>query len=351
MLSNSEYKDFELIWSLRNTDRSDIKDQNTILVKFESFEYYRAAAKAKYWIFNSNTRNFFKPGKDQIFVQTWHGTPLKKIGCDVVREGNALTNVKDIFNNYTNEAKKISYMIAPSDYCKEKLISAFNLKQIDKEDIVLTTGYPRNDYLFKTTKDEQQRIKQNLNLPSDKKIILYAPTFRDNKYSATEGFKAETHIDFAMLREAVGENCIILFRAHYFVAKRLNLQQYKGFVYDVSQVEDINELYVISDMLITDYSSVFFDYANLKKPIVFYMDDEQEYRNELRDFYIDENQLPGPIVKNMKQLLEVLKQFDLKDDTPIAFNINEKYQRFNNKFNYLDGADTSRKVLEKIIKE
>ena len=133
------------------------------------------------------------------------------------------------------------------------------------------------------------------------------------------------------------------FRAHYFISGRIDFSKYAGFVYDVSNVEDVNELYVISDILITDYSSVFFDYANLKRPIIFYMYDYEEYKNELRDFYIDVNELPGRIVRDENELADAIEG-SLND-----FNVDNKYLQFNNKFNYLDGSDSSRRALEKII--
>lgn len=344
MLENPKYYDYSLIWSLRNTDRKDIlKNRRTRIVKFESFAYYRALARAKYWIFNSNTRPFLKPGRNQVFVQTWHGTPLKKIGCDVARAGNAMTKLSDIEKIYTNEAEKISYMISPSEYCTDKFISAFNLKSVNKEDKVLTLGYPRNDFLFRFTEKQCRDIKVRLGVPGDKKVILYAPTFRDNKYSAKDGFQLESYLDFDAAREKLGDKYVILFRAHYFISGRMNLEHYKDFVFDVSDVEDINELYVISDLLITDYSSVFFDYANLKRPIIFYMCDYEEYKNELRDFYFDVRELPGPVAEKQEQVFEEIKKLS---DNFIADN---KYQQFGKKYNYLDGADTSKRVLEKII--
>lgn len=343
MRSNEKYKDYTLIWSLRNTERTDLKGENISVVKFESFSYYKALAKAKYWIFNSNTRPFLKPRTGQIFVQTWHGTPLKKIGCDVEKTGNAMTKFSQINQIYTEESKKISYMISPSDYCTEKFISAFKMKDVNKEDRVLTTGYPRNDFLFKKTEKDCMEIKEKLNIPENKKVILYAPTFRDNKYSAAAGFELANYIDFHMARKILGEDYVVLFRAHYFISQKLDASEYKGFVYDVSKVEDINTLYVISDILVTDYSSVFFDYANLKRPIIFFMADYSEYKNNLRDFYFDIEQLPGPVVRRQEQLFEYIKKFS--ED----FTVDEKYSNFNRKYNYLDGPATSKKVLDMII--
>lgn len=341
MEQNPEYDQYSLIWSLRKTDRTDLGRAK--IVKFESFKYYKALAQAKYWVFNSNTRPFLWPRKNQVFIQTWHGTPLKKIGCDVAHGGNALTKLSEIENIYNREAAKISYMISPSAYCTEKFVSAFNLVEANKVDKVLTTGYPRNDFLFKATTDLCNEIKNQMDIPKDKKVILYAPTFRDNKYSAKEGYKLEQYVDFQQLKEQLGDEYVILFRAHYFISSRIDLSSYKGFVYDVSDVEDINSLYVISDLLITDYSSVFFDYANLKRPILFYMNDYDEYKNQVRDFYLEVDQLPGPIVENQEDLVEEIKK--LSSD----FKPDDSYIKFNNKFNYLDSKDCSLRVIKKII--
>lgn len=343
MKSDEKYRGYHFIWSLRNTDREDLKDYDTTVVKFESFSYYRALAKAGYWIFNSNPRPFLKPGKNQAFVQTWHGTPLKKIGCDVEKTGNALTKFSQINKIYTGESEKITYMISPSAYCTEKFISAFRLKDVHKEDRVLTTGYPRNDYLFRATKEDCAKIKKKLHIPGNKKIILYAPTFRDNQYSAVAGFELANYMDFDLAKEYLGEEYVILFRAHYFISRKLDAERHRGFVYDVSEVEDINELYVISDILVTDYSSVFFDFANLKRGIIFFMPDYLEYKNHLRDFYLDMDQLPGPVTGNQEELFAYIKSFS-KD-----FKADEKYLNFNKKYNYLDGPHTGKKVLDMII--
>lgn len=344
MHKEEEFEDYTFVWVFRNPDQYwALKDERTEIVKFESFRYYKALAGAKYWIFNSNTRPFLKPKKSQVFVQTWHGTPLKRIGCDVSCEGNAVTKVREIFKNYTKEAMKISYMISPSAYCTDKLISAFNLKEVHKENIVLETGYPRNDRLFCFTEKDILEIKRRYNIPSDKKVIMYAPTFRDNKHSSLEGFSLAIGIDFDKLREELGGGYVVLFRAHYFIAERMDFTKYAGFVYDVSGADDINDLYLISDLLVTDYSSVFFDYANLKRPIVFYMYDYEEYKNQVRDFYIDVCELPGPVIERQEELTkEILK---LTSD----FAPDDRYNHFNEKYNYLDGADCGLKAARAIV--
>ena len=150
-------------------------------------------------------------------------------------------------------------------------------------------------------------------------------------------------MNFDKLKEELSEEYIILFRSHWLVANLFDFDKYKGFVYNVSDYDDIDELYIISDLLITDYSSVFFDYANLKRPIFFYMYDLEEYRDDIRGFYLDLKELPGPILKTEDELIKNIK------NTTIDF-YNDKYKAFNQKFNYLDDGKASKRVVEKILK-
>mgnify|MGYP000910123033 CR=1 FL=1 len=106
-----------------------------------------------------------------------------------------------------------------------------------------------------------------------KKVILYAPTWRENQHLPGEGYQFQLPVDFKRWREVLGDEYVILFRAHYFISNSFDFVAFSGFVYDVSQMDDINPLYLAADVLITDYSSVFFDYANLRRPILFFMYD------------------------------------------------------------------------------
>ena len=342
MRDSGDYNDYEFIWSFRNVHKpgkilkklvgnSEGDGPNISIVKYETFSYYKALAKAKYWVLNSNARKFLKPSEEQVYIQTWHGTPLKKIGLDV----------PDSDLDYAHESEKFSYMISPSKYCTEKYISAFGLE--GREDIVLETGYPRNDALFTFDQAKVNAVLRELDIPRGKKLILYAPTFRDNKHSQVSGYENAAGIDFEKIREQLGDEYLILFRAHYFVAKEMDFTKLKDFVIDVSDYEDVNDLYIISDMLVTDYSSVFFDYANLKRPIIFYMYDYEDYKANARDFYLDQNELPGPIAKTQDELVKAI------EDT-ILFIPDARYSMFNQKFNHLDGINKGLEVAKKIIK-
>ena len=126
----------------------------------------------------------------------------------------------------------------------------------------------------------------------------------------------------------LGGEYVVLFRAHYFISNSFDFEAFQGFVYDVSQMDDINPLYLAADVLITDYSSVFFDYANLRRPILFFMYDYEQYKHEMRDFYFDIHMLPGPVLMNQEEVLKTLKNLpDMVD------KYEKKYAEFNNVFN------------------
>ncbi|MBQ3924601.1 MAG: CDP-glycerol glycerophosphotransferase family protein, partial [Firmicutes bacterium] len=306
MLKDPAFDDFRFVWMFKDPDKYRFLEENrdTVLVKRHTAEDRKAAQEAGYWITNYRMLETFIPKKEQIYVQCWHGTPLKKLGYDLVNSDNAMNTQEEIFKKYKQDTERLAYLISPSPFATEKFTSAWNLEEFGKEDIIIEEGYPRNDRLITATDEDIAKIKENLGLSGiEKKIILYAPTWRDNQYTAGVGYTYKTEVDFDYLREELGDDYIILFRAHYLVAHDFDFEKYEGFVYDVSDYDDINDLYLASDLLITDYSSVFFDYSNLKRPMLFYMYDIEQYRDEIRGFYLDLSELPGPIVENEKDLV------------------------------------------------
>ena len=248
---------------------------------------------------------------------------------------------------YKAETEKISYFLSPSKYASDVFKSGWNMKELGKEDIILEKGYPRNDFLSNYTQKDIENIKNELNINNigNKKIILYAPTWRDNQHTSGVGYTYKVDVDFDLLQKELGNEYIILFRAHYFVANSFDFEKYKGFIYDVSHYESINDLYVIADMLITDYSSVFFDYAILKRPIIFYMYDLKAYQEDIRGFYIDLKELPGNIVENEKDL--IIEINNMKNN----FKYDERYQKFHDKFNSLEDGEATKRVLKKIMEK
>lgn len=345
MKNNKQYSDYKFVWAFKEPDKYKYLEENnnTKVIRQGTKQYEQYMSKSKYWIFNYRAADHQYPRKDQIFVQCWHGTPLKRLGYDLDNPDNVLNTKKEIRNKYRIDAKKFKYLLSPSKFATEKFISAWNLKEIGKEDCIIEQGYPRNDFLINHTKDDIQKIKDKLKINTNRKIILYAPTWRDNQHQSGIGYTYKTQVDFDMLQRELGQDYIILFRAHYLVANEFDFKKHEGFIYDVSNVDDINELYVISDILITDYSSVFFDYANLKRPIIYYMYDLEKYKENMRGFYIDLKELPGNIVRTEEELIKEI------ENTETNFKYDDKYIAFNNKYNYLDDGKASKRVVEDII--
>ena len=187
------------------------------------------------------------------------------------------------------------------------------------------------------------RIKEKYNLPKDKKILLYAPTWRDNSYVAS-GYTFELQADFHLWKEKLPEDTIVLFKPHYLIINKYEKDEsLTGFLYSIPAEAEINELYIISDALITDYSSVFFDYAILNRPIYFYMYDLQEYASDLRGFYLDiHSDLPGQIYQNELALLKDVKKENFDYKHLIEFN-----QTFNNR----EDGNASKRVVDILAKD
>lgn len=355
MISRPEFADYRLVWALAEPEKAaefeKLKRAETVKVKTK--QYYETFAAAKYIITNSalNYRIYRKPG--QIICQTWHGTPLKRLRCDIVAEkGNVNNTLEEIKIKNDMDVVRYSYFLSPSAFASEKFISSFNMKELGIEDIVIETGYPRNDFLFNYTGEEAAEIRASLGIPADKKVILYAPTFRDNEHDGA-GYTYDVHLDFDRLREELGEEYVILFRAHYFIANRFNFDRYPGFVIDASNLDDITPLYVISDVLITDYSSVFFDYANLRRPILYYMYDLDDYAEGIRGFYFDIDEIPGPKIRTEDELVAQIKTLSKEGEYGARWfrEHGEVFDEFIRKYAYLEDGKASDRVVKILLRD
>lgn len=330
MMEEEKYTSWEKIWAFREPEKYSFLEKNprTKVVKYRSPEYYQAYGRGKYWITNSRLPRELSPKEGQEYIQCWHGTPLKKLGYDLEQYAEKEGSLQEVRENYLQETKRVTHMPSPSPFYSEKMCSAFHLREMGKEDVLLEMGYPRNDALYREKGKGQEIFKEKLGIPRDKKVILYAPTWRENQHIPGEGYSYSLQVDFQKWKRELGEEYVILFRAHYFISNQYDFEQYGEFIKNVSHIDDVNELYLAADILITDYSSVFFDFANLERPILFYMYDYESYKHELRDFYLDIHILPGPVVKTQEELLKNIKNID-----HVVDKYKEKYIEFNKMFN------------------
>lgn len=347
MIRDARFDGYRFVWFFDKPEEYLFLEQNpnTRVVKNKSKECEVFLHQAKYWIFNFRALDHWKPSKEQVYVQCWHGTPLKRLGYDITNSDNAMNSVMEIRSKYKTDTKRFRYLLSPCDFVTKTFTTAWNLKEFGKEDVILEVGYPRNDFLNKFSTDDVHRVKAALGLSGcDKKIILYAPTWRDNQHDAAKGYVYDNPVDFDYLKAGLSDDYIILFRAHYLVADQFDFEEYKGFVYNVSDYDDINELYIIADLLITDYSSVFFDYAILNRPMLFYMYDVEEYRDEMRGFYFDVNQLPGDILKTEQELVRAIEAVDYND-----FSASQSLKVFNDTYNTHNDGNAAERFVNRVF--
>ncbi|WP_400243442.1 CDP-glycerol glycerophosphotransferase family protein [Niallia sp. JL1B1071] len=335
----NNHSEFKTYWSVNPRYLKNFEGKHLNVVPRFSIKWLFIMARADFWVSNSRLPLWIPKPKHTTYLQTWHGTPLKKLAADMDEVHMPETNTKMYKNNFLYEAKNWDYLISPNAYSSEIFKSAF---QFNKK--MIESGYPRNDILHKNhSKEEIDKMKEKFSIPLDKKVLLYAPTWRDDQFYKKGKYKFDLELDLHKLRKELEDEFVVILRMHYLVAENFDLSPYKGFAYDFSNYEDIRELYLISEILITDYSSVFFDYGNLKRPMIFFVYDIESYRDKLRGFYFDfEKTAPGPLVKTTEEVIASVHE--LKDSVS-----SQKFNDFYNKFCYLEDGHASSRVVNEVF--
>ncbi len=296
-------------------------DPGLVVVKRLSPAYFWHLGRSRYWVNNQNFPHYVRRRRAGVYVQTWHGTPLKRMLHDldevVGRDDGYVERVDRAVSQWTT-------LLSPSPYATAAFRSAFRY-----DGDVLEVGYPRNDILcLQDSSALAEEVRQRLQLPEGKRVVLYAPTFRDDARDR-RGFSFELPFDLERFAREMGDDVVLLLRMHVLIADRLAVpEELRHRVIDASRYPDIQELMLISDVLVTDYSSVFFDYALLGRPMVFHAYDLESYRDNLRGFYLDyESEVPGPITTTEEELLGALRD-SLAADTPVRSTTDAFVARF-----------------------
>lgn len=331
--------DIEAVWVIKNSKQkallsSSTQDLKTTYVEYGSNKYFEAYATSAHWIVNCRTPFNVYKRKAQRLVQCWHGTPLKKMGHDIAKGNNPNTSLKGLKFAYSVEASKVDYFISPSKYASDCFCSSFALNR----DKILEVGYPRNDQLIESKQQNGQinSIKTKLGIELGKQVILYAPTWRDNRYSKErQSHTLPNPLDSKVFTSTLSDY-VFLYRGHYFTKPESEMDNF----IDFSEHDNLNELLLVSDLLITDYSSIFFDFQNLDREVIFYMPDMDEYLNESRGFYLNiEQDLPGIIAKDIPELMHAITSS--RPDQ--ARNL-----KFNSRFNPYEDGNSALRVIKRL---
>lgn len=345
MTDDDTFRDYTFVWAFTHPEQHEelLENPHTVLVKKGSHDYFRYAAASRFWVNNVSIPDFLIPGKHQVYIETWHGTPLKRLGCDIETDSDPRQSKERMHKRYRRKGKKVTHFLSPSPYYNEKISSAFGLDRA-KENLFIECGYPRNDALFHYTGEDVASIKERLGIAADKQVILYTPTWRDSDYKPESGFDYRASVDLQKVMDLLPENCILLFRAHHQIGLAEVIEDTDNII-DVTDVDDINDLYIISDLMITDYSSTMFDFSVLKRPMVFHMYDKDKYATNIRGFYLDLSELPGPITQTEEELAGAIRtQFSDFD-----YNTDKRYQDFHRKFNLWEDGQAAKRAVEQCI--
>lgn len=329
---------YRYIWVINDKD-TDIPG-NVTKVKYLGLKWFYYTSRAGYYVNNMRQPLWLNRRKGSVMLETWHGTPLKKLVFDMEDIHAATPQYKmDVYA----QSRKWTYLISDNPFSTKVFESCF----LYPAERIIETGYPRNDILYAPDREERaSKIKERLSIPHDKKVILYAPTWRDDEYYGPGRYQFALKLDLRRMKERFGDRYVILIRTHYFIADAVDTEGLDGFAFNVSRYDDIAELYLISDICITDYSSVFFDYANLRRPILFYVYDFDKYRDKLRGFYIDmETELPGPLLYNEHELFDAVEHIE-----SIENEYESLYNDFYNRFCCIDDGHAAERVVNEVFK-
>lgn len=312
MLNDPRFDDYELAWDFRTPEKFEIK--RGLKIKTDTLDYYIKLLKARLWITNvSMNRGLDFSGKHSFVFNTWHGSAIKRIGVDV-KEGGGSFNSK-------SKQKRGNVMLAQGVYDVKTFSRAYEFQ----ENEVLPMGLPRNDELVYNNKEDIiTSLKNKIGIPLNKKVIFYAPTYRDyikddNKNSI---FDMPFHVD--KWKEKIGEDYILLFRAHPDIAKVLNIEENK-FVKDVSSYPHVNDLMLVSDLLLSDYSSIFFDYSILERPMLCFCYDYDEYSNKRGVYFDIRKELKCENLMEEDCLINEISKIDWEERKRITIAFKNKY--------------------------
>jgi len=326
----------EHLWVVRD-GRCAVPDTATVL-REGSREYHDALARARYVVTNDHFPQWFERRDDQLCLQTWHGTPFKRLGFDV----SELRKERRKFErHWDRQVRNWQYVLSPNRFSTPILRRAYRI-----EGELLETGYPRVDVLARPDRDALSReIRARLGVPEGKRTVLYAPTFRDHVQDRRKRYRLELALDLDRLRDAVGPDTVLLFRKHHYIVDPVP-ETADGFVRDVSAYPDGTELMLAADVLLTDYSSMMVDYANTGRPMLFFTYDLEAYEDEIRGFYLDDfvEAVPGPLLRTTDDVAGALLELD-----GVRAEYGDRYAAFRDMFCELDDGHAAARVVDRLF--
>lgn len=285
-------------WSV--ADASTPVPEGCVPLQRFSTDWFRVLGTAKYLVNNNDFPVFFRKREGQVYVQTWHGTPLKRVGLDTPHQRLTPSYLRTL----EREPGEWDMLLAQSPIAGERLAAAFRYSGR-----VAVLGYPRNDPLSSPAASSvRASVRERLGIPPQNTVVLYAPTWRDTAVDRSGRVQAVSYLNGSEALAHLGPGYSLLYRGHHKVSGRQG-NSVRGMT-DVTGYPHVSGLCLAADVLVTDYSSIMFDFAVTGKPMFFLAPDFAQYRDRTRGFYFDlEEEAPGPIAENSAELFEQIRTY------------------------------------------
>ena len=303
-------------------------------------EYFDALARSRWIVSNDDMQLPFRKRKGQFYLQTWHGTLLKRVGFDV--ENPQFISGTAYFDHLANDVAQWDLLLSQNPFSTPLMRRAFRY-----EGEILESGYPRDDVMRRPEAGSvAESVRRRLGLPPGKRVALYVPTWRDNQvYANGKRYRFDMRLDLEQAYAALGDDYAILVRGHHQMADDVTATLRPGFAINVTAYPDISELYLASDVLVTDYSSAMFDFAVTGRPMLFFTYDLADYRDNLRGFNLDfEAEAPGPLLETSADVVAALADIDT-----VAAKYVAQYERFAATYCPLDDGTAGARVCDHIF--
>lgn len=322
----------EVLWTVSRPDMRVPQGSRALL--HGSPEWLGALATSRYLVNNTNFPPYFRKAPGQVYCQTWHGTPLKRLAHDMAPG----TISGAYLSMYDREAAAWDFLVTANDFSARALGGAFQYRGR-----ILTVGYPRNDRLVTADDEQRQAIRRRLGVSDpDERLLLYGPTWRDSRRTILGQWAPVNYFEPS---SPLPDGWRVVFRGHSNTHMAHDTSIARGAL-DVTRYPDVTDLLIAADALLTDYSSLMFDFAVTGKPILFLAPDLAHYRDS-RGFYFDfEQEAPGPVLSTPDQVVE-----RLADVPGMVAEFRTRYAAWNAKFNAWDDGHASQRVVDAVFGE
>ncbi len=322
----------DIVWAAKPQFKSTLPE-NIRFTEYNSLGYLKELSTAGAWVDNSRKNAGIVKRKSQFYVQAWHGAPqLKQIEKDT----------EDSLDEFyvagaKQDSKNADIILSGCKFFSKIVKRAF---WFDGE--IFECGTPRLDRLFRIDEEKMAETKAKLGIAPDKKVALYAPTFRaDERVDCYD-------VDFGAVLDALerktGDEWVFLIRLHPNVSDKADFINYSDRIINATLFPDLYELMPISDLIVSDYSSLMFDAGLINKNVMIYASDIETYIAVDRKLYLDIRKLPFPLAQNTEELIALIDSFDQE-----AYDVGLK--EFNSEIGYLENGTAAKTVAERILKE